>query len=133
MCTAPFQQPTLPIVASTPKTDVTLLAKAVKDSIVLIVLFTGKPIQFTECKASFMSLIGTKNITSADKLHYLRKYVRGPARKTLDGIFYRNDDKAYNDAWEHVCHRYGQPFIIQAGIQDICRLSTFMSRCNASH
>lgn len=27
---------------------------------------------------TFMSLIGAKNITSADKLHYFRKYVGGP-------------------------------------------------------
>lgn len=67
-------------------------------------VFTGYPIQFIEWKASFTSLIDRKNISSADKLHYLRKYVGGPARKTLDGIFYRNDDAAYQDAWNRLNH-----------------------------
>ncbi|CAJ1066523.1 uncharacterized protein LOC119799356 [Xyrichtys novacula] len=38
---------------------------------------------------------------------------RGPARQTLEGTFYRNDDEAYNDAWKKLDHRYGQAFIIQ--------------------
>lgn len=37
-----------------------------------------------------MPLIDQKNISAADKLFYLKKYVGGPARKTLEGAFYRN-------------------------------------------
>lgn len=95
--------------------DVFYLAQAVQDSIAMNRLpmpepsiFTGDPIQFIEWKASFIALIDKKNISPADKLHNLKKYVGGPARKTLDGIFYRNDSDAYKDAWERLNQRYGQ-------------------------
>lgn len=72
--------------ASPPQTDVSHLAQAVQDSIAMNRLpmpeppvFTGDPIQFIEWKSSFISLIDKRNICSADKLHYLRRYVGGPA------------------------------------------------------
>lgn len=96
------------------------LAQAVQDSITLNRLpmpepavFKGDPIYFTEWKASFQSLIDKKHISSADKLYYLKKYVAGSALKSLEGMFYRNDEEAYKDAWKRLQHRYGQPFIIQ--------------------
>ncbi len=114
-----------PVAASPARTDVSYLAQAVQDSIALNRLpmpepsvFTGDPIQFIEWKASFTSLIDKRNIASADKLHYLKKYVGGPARKTLDGTFYRNDDEAYNDAWNRLNQRYGQPFVIQRAFRE---------------
>lgn len=121
-----IQQPTdITATASPARTDVSYLAQAVQDSIALNRLpmpepsvFTGDPIQFIEWKASFTSLIDKKNIASADKLHYLKKYVAGPARKTLDGIFYRNDDEAYKDGWNRLNHRYGQPFVIQKAFRE---------------
>ncbi|XP_041820612.1 uncharacterized protein LOC121626271 [Chelmon rostratus] len=123
---APIQQPTsVPNPALPPQTDVSYLAQAVQDTIAMNRLpmpepsvFTGDPIQFIEWKASFASLIDRKNISSADKLHYLRRYVGGPAQKTLDGIFYRNDDAAYKDAWNRLNNRYGQPFIIQRAFRE---------------
>ena len=65
-----------------------------------------------------LSLIDSKAISSADKLYYLRKYVGGPARKTLEGTFYRNDSEAYRDAWDKMNHRYGHPFVIQRAFRD---------------
>ncbi|KAJ8011110.1 hypothetical protein DPEC_G00054780 [Dallia pectoralis] len=116
---AVIQQPTnIPTPVLPPLTDVSYLAQAVQDTIALNRLpmpepsvFTGDPIQFIEWRASFISLIDRKNISSADKLHYLRKYIGGPARKTLDGIFYRSDDEAYKDAWNRLNHRYGPQFL----------------------
>lgn len=108
-----------------PHTDVSLLAQAVQDSIAVNRLptpepsvFSGNPIHFIEWKASFISLIDQRNISAADKLYYLKKYVSGAARKTLDGVFYRNDDEAYQDAWNKLNHRYGQPFVIQRAFRD---------------
>ncbi|KAK0130929.1 hypothetical protein N1851_034390 [Merluccius polli] len=108
-----------------PHTDVSLLAQAVQDSIAVNRLptpepsvFNGNPIHFIEWKASFISLIDQRNIPAADKLYYLKKYVTGAARRTLDGVFYRNDDEAYQDAWNKLNHRYGQPFVIQRAFRD---------------
>ncbi|CAI5689637.1 unnamed protein product [Oreochromis niloticus] len=110
---------------SLPQTDVLYLAQAVHDSVALNRLpvpepstFTGDPIQFIEWKASFTALIDKRNISPADRLHYLKKYIGGPARQTLDGIFYRNDSEAYRDAWERLNHRYGHPFVVQRAFRE---------------
>lgn len=66
------------------------------------VVFIGEPIHFIEWKSTFMSLIDRKGISAADKLYYLKRYVSGPARKCLEGTFYRNDEEAYQDAWERL-------------------------------
>lgn len=85
------------------------LAKAVQDIIMMNrlptpepVVFIGEPIHFIEWKSTFMSLIDRKGISAADKLYYLKRYVSGPARKCLEGTFYRNDEEAYQDAWERL-------------------------------
>ena len=117
--------PPPPLNVMAPHTDVALLAQAVQDSIAVNRLptpepfvFSGNPIHFIEWKASFLSLIDKRNISAADKLFYLKKYVGGMARRTLDGVFYRNDDEAYQDAWNKLNHRYGQPFLIQRAYRD---------------
>ncbi|KAG1924935.1 hypothetical protein F2P79_025857 [Pimephales promelas] len=120
-------EPTLNAKASSPTTnvDVSYLAQAVQDSITLNRLpmpeptvFSGDPIHFIEWKASFQSLIDKRHISSADKLYYLKKYVTGSARKTLEGMFYRNDEEAYKDAWKRLQDRYGQPFIVQRAFRE---------------
>ena len=72
------------------------LAQAVQDSITMNRLpmpeptvFSGEPIHFIEWKSSFTSLIDKKGISAADKLYYLKKYISGPARKCLEGTFFR--------------------------------------------
>lgn len=105
--------------------DVYCLAQAVQDSIAINRLpmpeptvFNGNPIDFVEWKTSFMSLIDGKNISPADKLHYLKRYVGGAAHKCLKGTFYRSDSEAYGDAWSKLNQRYGQPFIIQRAFRE---------------
>ncbi|GAA6067422.1 uncharacterized protein LOC113067232, partial [Tachysurus ichikawai] len=122
----PMQRPTDITATFSPTTsDISYLARAMQDSITLNRLpateppvFNGDPIQFIEWKSAFVSLIGGKAIPSADKLRYLKRYVGGPARKSLDGIFYRNDDEAYKDAWNKLNQRYGQPFAIQKAFRE---------------
>lgn len=50
-------------------------------------VFGGDPIHYIEWRASFMSLIDRKGISSADKLYYLKKYVSGPAHNVLKAPF----------------------------------------------
>ncbi|XP_032405324.1 uncharacterized protein LOC116710411 [Xiphophorus hellerii] len=123
---APIQVPKSNIVStSPPQADVLYLAQALQDSVTMNRLpmpepstFTGDPIEFIEWKASFAALIDKRNISPADKLYYLKKYVGGSARQTLDGIFYRNDSDAYQDAWERLNQRYGHPFIVQKAYRE---------------
>ncbi|XP_036006796.1 eukaryotic translation initiation factor 3 subunit A-like [Fundulus heteroclitus] len=123
---SPIKIPNSKVVStSPPQADVLYLAQALQDSVAMNRLpmpepstFTGDPIEFIEWKASFSALIDTKNISPADKLHYLKKYVGGSARTMLDGIFYRNDSDAYQDAWERLNQRYGHPFVVQKAYRE---------------
>ena len=90
---------------SVPPTDVSYLAKAIQESIATNrlpmptpTMFSGEPMHFIEWRASSQCLIDQKNISSADKLYYLKKYVSGAAQKCLEGTFYRKDEDAYRDA-----------------------------------
>ena len=69
-----------------------------------------------------MSLIDRKGISSADKLHFLKKYVTGSAHKCLEGTFYRNDE-AYRDAWKKLDQRYGQPFVVQRAFREAVKMA----------
>ncbi|KAI3351064.1 hypothetical protein L3Q82_005631 [Scortum barcoo] len=111
--------------ATLPHADISSLAQVFQDSIALNRLpipepfvFSGDPIRFFEWKAAFTSLIDQRAITPAEKLYYLKKYVGGPARQVLDGTFYRNDNDAYQDAWNKLNCRFGQPFAIQRAFRE---------------
>lgn len=110
-----------------PLTDVCYLAKAIQDGIAkngLLMseptLFSGDPNHFIEWKESFMSLIDKQDISAADKLNYLKKYVTGPAYKCLEDSFNRNDDDddAYREAWEELNRNYGQQVVVQRAFRE---------------
>nr|XP_024658611.1 eukaryotic translation initiation factor 3 subunit A-like [Maylandia zebra] len=90
----PLQQLHSQIVTPSPPTDVLQLAKAIQDSIAVSripvpvpIVFSGDPITYIEWKASFISLVGHKGISPAEKLHLLKRYITGPALKCLEGTF----------------------------------------------
>ncbi|XDV25914.1 hypothetical protein PO909_029740 [Leuciscus waleckii] len=102
-----------------------LLVQAFQDGLTMSKLpmpeppvFVGDPIHFIEFKQSFAALIDKKTVSSADKMFYLKKYESGPARKALEGTFFRTDDEAYQDAWGRLNNRYGQPFVIQKAFRE---------------
>ncbi|KAJ8008051.1 hypothetical protein DPEC_G00100760 [Dallia pectoralis] len=122
---APLTASPPPLVASPCHTGIPSFAQIFQDSIALNRLpvpepyvFNGDPIQFIEWKSAFTSLIDQRVITPAEKLYYLKKYVGGPARQVLEGTFYRNDNEAYQDAWNRLNHRFGQPFAIQRAFRE---------------
>lgn len=105
--------------------DISSLTQVFQDSIALNRLsvpepfvFSGDPIRFIEWKAAFTSLVDQRSITPAEKLYYLKKYVSSPARQALDGTFYRSDSEAYQDAWNKLNRRFGQPFAIQRAFRE---------------
>ena len=65
------------------------------------IIFNGDPLQFHEWKNTFSALIGSKGISSTDKLYYLRKYTSRNAAKLIEGSFLQSDDTAFDDAWRN--------------------------------
>jgi len=74
--------------------------------------FSGDPLKFVKWKRSFESLIGNKRIKASDKLALLERYVTGEAAECIDGMFYRSDEDAYQDAWAMLNERYGHSSVI---------------------
>jgi len=62
--------------------------------------FSGDPLQFTDWKMSFISLIDRKPLPPSEKMFYLKNYLAGEARKAVEGFFYRDSDSAYHGAWK---------------------------------
>lgn len=81
-------------------------------------VFTGDPLKFKDWRLSFETLIDRKNIPKNEKLYYLRKYLGGAAKKTVEGFFLLGTEAAYDFAWKLLEKRYGDPFIIGKSFRD---------------
>nr|XP_021322660.1 uncharacterized protein LOC108179640 [Danio rerio] len=81
-------------------------------------LFTGDPLKFKDWRLSFETLIDRKNIPKNEKLYYLRKYLGGAAKKTVEGFFLLGTEEAYDSAWQLLEKRFGDPFIIGKSFRD---------------
>ena len=79
--------------------------------------FSGDPLNFIKWKRSFETLIGNKRVKTSDKLALLERYVTGEAAACIDGMFYRSDDEAYNDAWKALNERYGHPSVVTSAFR----------------
>ena len=75
-------------------------------------IFHGDPLQYTEWKASFSTLISQRGIPENEKLHFLRRYIDGQARKAVEGFFLNGSSSAFSDAMAALEKRYGDPFTV---------------------
>lgn len=67
---------------------------------------------------SFETLIDRKNIPKNEKLHYLRQYLGGTAKKAVKGFFLLGTEAAYDSAWQLLEKHFGDPFIIGKSFRD---------------
>lgn len=120
----PFQPHPAPPEVPTAQEEVSLV-QAIASSFTLSRLpvpeqttFTGDPLKFIDGKISFNALIAQKPLPVSEKMLYLKSYLAGEARKSVEGFFYRNSDDAYQGAWAVLQDRYGSPFVIQRAFRD---------------
>ena len=107
------------------KTQVLDLAKVLADNLNLSrlpppqpSLFSGDPLKYPSWKSSFETLIERRGIPPSEKLHYLKKYLTGPAKDVVEGFFFLTDDDAFIKAKELLQHRYGDPFVVASAFRD---------------
>lgn len=81
------------------------------------VLF-GDPLQYTDWKMSFHTLIDRKNLPAQEKLFFLRKYVGGVAKQAIEDYSLVGTDNAYCAAWGILDDRFGNPFIVGKAYRD---------------
>ena len=110
-------------------------------------IFTGDPLQYPDWHASFSALIEGKRISAADKIHYLRRYVGGPAREAISGFFLLRNEEAFQRAKAVLEKRFGNSFAISDAFiskleswpkisskdkQGLHNLSDFLQQCGAA-
>ena len=135
------------------KSDVMLIAEAIATSVNANripvpepCIFMGDPLEYPDWKVSFCALIENKGISDQEKIHHLKRYLGGPARKAVSGYFLLKGD-AYNQAKNVLEMRYGSSFAITEAFRDkldqwprvqakdaksLRKLSDFLNQCSAA-
>ncbi|XP_077977489.1 uncharacterized protein LOC144433051 [Glandiceps talaboti] len=105
--------------------DTLSITRALQDSLTMSRLptpepfvFSGDPLQYVQWKTSFKTLIDNRNISSAEKMYYLKRYLGGTASKAVEGFFYSTSEESYKGAWKLLEERYGHPFRVQKAFRD---------------
>ncbi|XP_050404672.1 uncharacterized protein LOC126820632 [Patella vulgata] len=75
-------------------------------------VFSGDPLKYPSWKCAFETLIENRNIPVSQRMHYLWKYLGGPARDAVESYFLLNTDGAFQDAKNLLEKRFGHPFVI---------------------
>lgn len=81
-------------------------------------IFSGDPLSYPGWKSAFQILIEQRKIPPSERIHYLKRYVTGPVRDTIEGYFILPSDKAYEEAKKTLDKRYGDPFVISNAFRD---------------
>ena len=81
-------------------------------------VFKGDPMDFPAWKGSFHTLIGKRDIPAAERIHYLREYLAGRAKESVEGFLHLATDDAYHRAMALLEKRYGDPFLIASAYRD---------------
>ena len=110
-------------------------------------VFEGDPLKYNDWCVTFRSLIEERKITEQDKLHYLRRYVSGPARDAISGYLHLRSNDAFQKAKSVLEERYGNPFIVSEAFRDkienwpkipsrdsaaLRRFSDFLNQCRVA-
>jgi hypothetical protein len=110
-------------------------------------VFVGDPLQYPDWKASFSALIENKGIPAADRIHYLKRYLGGPAREAVSGFFLLRSEEAYRQAKNTLEERYGNRFVTSEAFlaklhgwpkvpsknkSALLKFSDFVNQCNVA-
>ncbi|XP_067939867.1 uncharacterized protein [Watersipora subatra] len=71
-------------------------------------VFSGNPLEFDDWQCDFDSYIDSMGITDgAEKIRYLKKYVSGPAKECISGLFMVRTENSYREARKKLRARFG--------------------------
>ena len=108
-----------------PVSDATTLAEALAASISLTQIpaleppvFDGDPLKYHDWSTTFRTLIEEKKIPEHDKIHYLKRYVSGPAKEAISGYFMLRSSTAFEEARALLEERYGNQFVVTEAFCD---------------
>ena len=81
-------------------------------------VFTGNPLKFNSWMSSFSILIESKGLLSHEKIHYLKQYLGGEAKQTIETLDCLGDTDIYSKAKTLLQRRYGSSFVISEAYRE---------------
>ncbi|XP_064647111.1 uncharacterized protein LOC135499967 [Lineus longissimus] len=75
-------------------------------------IFSGNPLEYPAWNAAFETLIESRGIPPAERMHYLKKYLGGPAKEAVEGYFFLSEVDSFSEARKILKKRFGDPFVI---------------------
>ena len=63
-------------------------------------IFNRNPLDYPSCKASFYTLIESKNIKASEKIQYLKRYLHEDVKPMIECASFFDDDRAFEKAKE---------------------------------
>ena len=75
-------------------------------------VFSGDPLHCPSWKSAFHALIESRVFLPSERIHYLKRYLAGTAKETIESYFLLMTDDAYEDAKLLLDERFGDPFVI---------------------
>jgi hypothetical protein len=110
-------------------------------------IFTGDPLQYQDWLFSFQSLIENKGVPPQERIHFLKRYLGGPAKEAVSGYFMLRSENAYQRARNVLDERFGNSFIVSEAFrskldawssvhnkdkQGLRKLSDFLLQCQTA-
>ena len=80
-------------------------------------LFTGDPLKYPVWVKAFETLIESRAVNPAEKLHFLGKYVAGEAKSVVEGFMVLDGDDAYEKAKRQLSKRFGNSFAVASAFR----------------
>jgi hypothetical protein len=75
-------------------------------------IFNGDPLKYPIWLRAFETLVESRAVNPAERLHFLGKYVAGEAKEVIEGFMLLDGEDAYQRAKEMLGKRYGDPFAV---------------------
>ena len=80
-------------------------------------IFSSDPLHYPIWIKAFETLLESRAVSPAERLHFLGKYVSGEAKNVVNGFMLLDSEDAYNKAKEMLAKRFGDPFTVASGFR----------------
>ena len=81
-------------------------------------VFLGDSLAYSSWKSAFRTLIEIRAILAGERIHYLKRYLSGAAKETVESYFLLLTDDSYDDTIRLLDERYGDPFVVASAFRD---------------
>ena len=110
-------------------------------------VFYGDPMSYPSWKTAFQTLIEYRRIPAGESLHYLKKYIGGRVKDTVESYFLLPPEDVFEEAKGLLEERYGNQFVIADAFRDklenwqrinprdgtaLQRYANFLRQCNTA-